>query len=64
MKDYIKQFYTEGLAYIFCVVPINYLKKHIKNTNIISVLSFIIRFIFTIIVLGISLYILYSKWPF
>ena len=31
MKEYIKQFYSEGLANIFYVKPLNYLKKRLPN---------------------------------
>ncbi len=61
MKEYIKQFYNEGLATIFYLKPLNYLKKNIKNEKIIHILSIIIKIIYTLIALSIAGYILYKK---
>ena len=64
MKEYIRQFYNEGFAYIFCKKPINYIKKHVKNTRVSKILILLIQILFTIIVLAFAAYILYKKWPF
>ena len=61
MKEYIKQFYNEGLATRFYLKPINYLKKKIKNKKIIDILSIIIKIIYTTLVLSLAGYILYNK---
>ena len=61
MKEYIKQFYNEGLATTFYLKPLNYLKKKIKNEKIINILSIIIKVIYTILVLLLAGYILYKK---
>ena len=45
MKEYLKQFYSEGLANTFYVKPLNYLKKHIKNKSILKLFSIILKVI-------------------
>ena len=35
MKNYIDQFYNEGLGFVFYVKPIKKLSKVIKNKNIL-----------------------------
>ena len=64
MKNLIYQFYNEGFASLFCKKPINYLKKHIKNKTIINILSFIIRFIYTILIIILAIIIFKRKYPF
>ena len=61
MKEYIKQFYSEGLATTFYQKPLNYLKRKIKNKKLINFLSIIIKVIYTLIVLSLAGYILYQK---
>ena len=34
MKDYVNQFYTEGLATTFYLKPIKYINRVIKNKSI------------------------------
>ena len=61
MKDYIKQFYSEGFATTFYLKPIKFLEKNIKNKKVVSILSFFIRIIYTILVLAFAGFILYYK---
>ena len=61
MKEYIKQFYNEGLATIFYKKPIAYIDKKIKNKNMVKIISLIIKVIYTILVISFAGYILYKK---
>ncbi len=63
MKNLIYQFYNEGLGNLFCKKPIDYLKKNIKSKIIIATLSFIIKLLYTVIILLIAGYVLYKKLP-
>ncbi len=61
MKEYLKQFYSEGLATTFYTKPVNYLKKKIKNKKIVNFLANLIKILYTILVLLLAGYILYKK---
>ena len=61
MKEFIRQFYNEGLATTFYLKPVNYIDKLIKNKKIVKLLSIIIKIIYTLLVLTFAGYILYSK---
>ena len=61
MKEYIKQFYNEGLATIFYKKPIAYIDKKIKNKNMVKIISLIIKVIYTILAISFAGYILYKK---
>lgn len=63
MKEYIKQFYNEGLGSIFYKKPINYLNKKIKNKKILKIISFILKTIYTILIIIFIVYYLYKKLP-
>ena len=63
MKNLIHQFYNEGLGSLFCKKPIKYIKSKTNNKNIINIFSFIIKFIYTILILLIAGYIFYKKLP-
>lgn len=63
MKDYIYQFYNEGLATTFYLKPINYLKKKIKNKKIFNLVNIFIKIIYTILVLIFAYYIFLDKFP-
>lgn len=61
MKEYLKQFYTDGFATTFYTKPINFLNKKIKNKKVVKFLSFLIKILYTIIVLAFAVYYLYIK---
>ena len=61
MKEYLKQFYNEGLATTFYTKPINYLEKKIRNKKIVNFLAIMIKLLYTILALGFAGYILYKK---
>ena len=61
MKEYIKQFYSEGLAVIFYKKPIAYIDKKIKNKSIVKFISLIIKIIYTLLAISFAGYILYKK---
>lgn len=61
MKDYLKQFYNEGLATTFYMKPVNFLKKRIENKKVVKFLSMLIKILYTMLVLLLAGYILYRK---
>ena len=56
MKEYIRQFYNEGFATTFIKKPVNFLKRHIKNKKVISVLTFLIKLFYTLLILAFAIY--------
>ena len=64
MKDYIHQFYNEGFATTFCLKPIKYLNKKIKNEKFKKGLINLIRVVYTILVIAFAFYVFYKKFPF
>lgn len=64
MKNYIYQFYNEGLATTFYLKPINFIKKHVKNKKIMKVISMLIMVFYTILVLGFAIIVFLDKYPF
>ncbi len=61
MKEYIKQFYNEGLASLFYVKPLNYISRKVKNKRIINVLGIFTKVLYTLLALTFAGYILYTK---
>lgn len=64
MKNYIYQFYNEGLATTFYLKPINFIKKRIKNKKLMKVISMLIMVFYTILVLGFAMIVFLDKYPF
>ena len=63
MKDYIDQFYNEGLATTFYLKPVNFIKKSIKNTKVNKFLITLIKIFYTILVLIFAVYMFFEKYP-
>lgn len=61
IKDYIKQFYTEGFATTFYQKPTKYINKKIKNKKLAKFINCSIKVLYTIIFLGIAIIYAYSK---
>ena len=61
MKEFLKQFYTEGLAATFYQRPKKFLSKRIKNKVILNILTTLLLIFYTLIVLGIAGFYLYKK---
>lgn len=64
MKEYLKQFYSEGLANTFYVKPLNYLKKNIKNKSILKLFSIILKVIYTIFCIVLAIILFKVIFPF
>lgn len=64
MKNYIYQFYNEGLATTFYLKPINFIKKRVKNKKIIKVISMMMMVFYTILVIGFAVIVFLDKYPF
>ena len=63
MKDYIDQFYNEGLATTFYLSPVKFIEKKIKNKNIVKFIKLLIKIIYTILVLVFAWFAFWSKYP-
>ena len=63
MKDYINQFYNEGLATTFYLKPISYINKIIKNKTMCKVVGIVIKILYTILVLVFAYYMFLDKYP-
>lgn len=63
MKNYIDQFYNEGLATTFYLKPINYINKVIKNKTLCKIISVLIKILYTIFVLYLAWIIFWDKYP-
>lgn len=63
MKDYIYQFYNEGLATTFHLKPVNWINKNIKNKSVSKIISILIKIVYTIVVLVFAGFMFYTKWP-
>lgn len=63
MKNYIDQFYNEGLGFVFYVKPIKKLSKVIKNKNLLNFISNIIKVIYTILAIAFAIIMFIIKYP-
>lgn len=61
MKEYIKQFYTEGFATTFYQKPIKFIDKKVKNKKMVKFLSIIIKVIYTLVFVSIGIIVLINK---
>ena len=64
MKDYIYEFYNEGLGYFLIVKPQQIINKYVKNKSIAKILMWIIKGLYTCLAIAIIIFIIYKKWPF
>lgn len=63
MKNYIYQFYNEGLATTFYLKPVNYLKKNIHNNNVLKILIMIVKILYTILIIAFAIIMFIYKFP-
>ncbi len=63
MKEYLNQFYNEGLATTFYIKPINYIKKKRKSPKKRKALALLIKILYTTLVLIFAIYMFVFKWP-
>lgn len=61
MKEYIRQFYSEGFGSVFYQKPVKYLDNKIKNKKFVKFLSIIIKILYTIIFVSIAFIVLFKK---
>jgi hypothetical protein len=61
IKDYIKQFYTEGFATTFYQKPIKFINRKIKNKFISKYIILFITILYTLIFISIAIIYLYNK---
>lgn len=63
MKDYIEQFYNEGLAVIFYIKPKKIIESHINNKYIVKFLTLIIKIIYTFLAIIFMIWVFIYKFP-
>ena len=63
MKDYIDQFYNEGLATTFYLKPVRFIEKKIKNKRIVNFIKILIKIVYTVLVLIFVWFVFWSKYP-
>ena len=63
MKDYIDQFYNEGLATTFYLKPIRFIEKKIRNKRIVNFIKILIKILYTVLVLIFAWFVFWSKYP-
>lgn len=63
MKDYIDQFYNEGLATTFYLKPIRFIEKKIRNKRIVNFIKIFIKIVYTVLVLIFAWFVFWSKYP-
>ena len=63
MKNYIYPFYNEGFATTFYLKPVNYLKKNIRNNNVLKILIMIIKILYTILIIAFAIIMFIYKFP-
>ena len=63
MKEYLDQFYNEGLATTSYLKPLNYLNRKVKSPKKRKFLELLIKVLYTILVLLFAIYMFIYKWP-
>ena len=63
MKDYIEQFYNDGLATTFYLKPIRFIEKKIRNKKIFNFIRILIKIVYTVLVLVFAWFVFWSKYP-
>ena len=61
--SYKDQFYNEGLATTFCVKPIKYIKKKIKNKELAQILTIIIKVLYTLLAITFAVIMFIVNFP-
>ena len=61
MRDYIEQFYNEGLATTFYLRPVKFIEKKINNKKVVNFIKLLIKIIYTILVLIFAWFAFLSK---
>ena len=63
MKDYIYQFYNEGLGTTFYLKPVKFINKFIKNKAICKIIEVIIKIFYTILVIVLAYIMFLDRYP-
>jgi len=63
MKEYINQFYNEGLATTFYLKPMNFINRVIKNKTICRIIGILLKLLYTVFVLILAWYIFWDRYP-
>lgn len=63
MKEYINQFYNEGLGLTFYVKPVKKLSKLIKNKKVLKFFDVLIKIIYTVLAISFAIIMFIVKFP-
>lgn len=63
MRDYINQFYNEGLATTFYLKPMKFISKHIKNVKIFKIIKVLITILYTIFAFILAWFMFLGRYP-
>ena len=63
MKEYIKQFYNEGLATTFYLKPLNFMRKYIKNEKKFKLINIFICILYTILAVIFAWFMFWDRYP-
>ena len=61
--SYKDQFYNEGLATTFCVKPIKYIKKKIKNKKMANCICMLIKILYTLVAIAFAIIMFKVNFP-
>lgn len=64
MKEYIRQFYYEGIGDIFFAKPKEMLDKKIKNKTINKVMTIILKILYTLLAISFGIILFNIAYPF
>ena len=63
MKDYVWQFYNEGLATTFYLKPLKFIEKYIKNKILFKIIKTLLIVFYTLFVIIVAWFIFWDRYP-
>lgn len=64
MKEYIKQFYYEGIGDIFFAKPKKFIDEKVKNKYFNKILIILLKVIYTLFAISLGIILFYIAYPF
>lgn len=64
MRNFVYQFYNEGFATTFCLKPIKFIKRIVKNELFCNILIVLVKIIYTLLMVLVAWKIFWIKYPF
>ena len=63
MRNYINQFYNEGLATTFYLKPMKFINKVIKSRKACRIIGVLLKILYTIFMFILAWYIFWNRYP-